>query len=56
LHGLEDQAVEIVGTALQTDTEATFKNRSNISLVGFDMSKSTAEEVYKKTGYSPQDV
>ena len=55
-HGLQDQAVEILGMALRTDRASTFEESSNMKLVGADMSKETANEVYRKTGVSPNDV
>jgi acetyl-CoA acetyltransferase len=42
-HGLWDQAVELAGQALVTDTRATFEDRSAISIVGADMTRIAAE-------------
>lgn len=53
-HGLEDQAVEILALELTTDTSKMYEN--NIELVGYSMSKSAAEKVYKKSGVSPMEV
>jgi len=55
-HGLEDQAVEILGIALTTDTESTFAGKSRMSIAGYDMSKAAAQQVFKKTGKNPKDV
>jgi acetyl-CoA acetyltransferase len=55
-HGLEDQAVEIIGQAMVTDTEATFTEHDSIHLVGYDMSKQAAEKVYAQAGVTPNDV
>ncbi|MGH2758811.1 MAG: lipid-transfer protein [Actinomycetota bacterium] len=55
-YGLEDQAVEIVGQAMVTDTRATFDAGDSIHLVGYDMSRTAAEKVYEKAGLTPQDV
>jgi acetyl-CoA acetyltransferase len=55
-HGLEDQAVEIIGQAMVTDTEATFTEHDSIHLVGYDMSKQAAEKVYAQAGITPNDV
>lgn len=54
-HGLEDQAVEILATAMATDTQTTFKADSNMKLVGQDLTKSAAEQVFKATGLTPDD-
>ena len=55
-HGLEGQAVEIVGIALHTDYLSTFESKSSIKLIGYDMTKACAKEVYKMSGYTPKDV
>lgn len=44
---LQDQAVEMVGIALHTDYPSTFESRSSMNLIGADMSKACASEVYK---------
>jgi acetyl-CoA acyltransferase len=54
-HGLEAQAVEIVGQAMTTDFESTF-NGSDMSLVGFDMTRAAATSVYEQAGLGPSDV
>lgn len=54
-HGLQHQAVEIIGMAMSTDFESSFKD-SCIKNIGFDMTKSAAEKVYQQTGISPKDV
>ena len=41
-HGLEAQAVEIVGMSLKTDFISTFENRSSIDLIGGKMASATA--------------
>ena len=55
-HGLEDKAVEILAQSMTTDTEATFSENDSIHLVGYDMSKKAAEQVYEKAGIGPNDV
>lgn len=55
-HGLRDQAVEIAAMAMVTDTPATFETRSDISLVGADMSRRAAEQVYAASGLGVEDV
>ena len=54
-HGLEDQAVEINHMSLTTDTPKTF-NGSMADLIGGDMCRRAAKEVYERTGVTPQQV
>lgn len=54
-HGLQDQAVEIVAMAMATDTPATFGD-SAIKLIGADMTRAAAQQVYAASGLTPQDV
>ncbi len=54
-HKLETQAVEIVAQAMTTDFESTFSG-SDMSLVGFDMTRAAAQKVYSESGYGPEDV
>lgn len=55
-HGLEAQAVEIVGMEMATDTETTFKGKSLMKIVGYDMTKLAANRLFVKSNYKPQDV
>ncbi len=55
-HGLQSQAVEILGMAMATDLPSSFEEQSCIKMVGYDMSKSAAASVYKHTGLGPEDV
>ena len=55
-HGLAGQAVEIVGQALVTDLPSTFEDRSAISLVGADMTRTAARFVYEQAGIGPADI
>ncbi|GAA1974693.1 lipid-transfer protein [Amycolatopsis minnesotensis] len=55
-HGLAAQAVEIVGQAMVTDLESTFADKSAISLVGADMTRTAARKVYAQAGIEPSDV
>lgn len=55
-HGLEAQAVEIVGMEMATDSESTFKGQSLMKIAGYDMTKNAAEKLFAKTNYKPQDV
>ncbi len=54
-HGLQDQAIEIAGQAMVTDTPATFDG-SMIHLVGADMSRKAGEQVFAQSGLSIDDV
>jgi acetyl-CoA acetyltransferase len=54
-HGLEDQAVEIIGQAMTTDYDSTFSG-SDMSLAGFDMTKAAATKVYEESGVGPEAV
>lgn len=53
-HGLTNQAVEIIGQALATDTPETYKNP--MELVGYSMTKRAATEVYEQTGVGPEEI
>lgn len=55
-HGLEAQAVEVVGQSMCTDLGSTFDEKSAIKLVGADMTRTAAQEVYEQSGYGPEDV
>jgi acetyl-CoA acyltransferase len=55
-HGLWDQAIEIVGQSMVTDTPATFEERSCIAIVGSDMSKQAALRAYDEAQVGPEDV
>ncbi|MDU9393291.1 lipid-transfer protein [Pseudomonas japonica] len=52
-HGITD-AVEIVAQAMTTDTEASKLDLLN--LVGADMTRRAAQQVYETAGIGPQDV
>lgn len=55
-HGLEAQAVEIVGMEMCTDLPSTFNSKSQMRVVGYDMSKTAAQRLFAKTNYKPTDV
>jgi acetyl-CoA acetyltransferase len=55
-HGLEDQAVEILAQAMATDPMETVSSRSAIALVGADMTRRAAQQVYERSGFGPEDV
>jgi acetyl-CoA acetyltransferase len=53
---LADQAVEIAGMAMTTDSRSTFERQSCITLIGADMTRSAAERVYEQSGLGPENV
>ncbi|WP_124395025.1 lipid-transfer protein [Rhodococcus wratislaviensis] len=55
-HDLAGQAVEIVGQSMVTDLPSTFEDRSAISLVGADMTRTAAARVYEQAGIGPDDI
>ncbi|KAK2711542.1 sterol carrier protein 2-like isoform X2 [Artemia franciscana] len=55
-HGLQGQAVEILGMQMATDTASTFEEKSNLKMVGYDMTKLAADRLFAETGYKPSDV
>ncbi|CAG4896478.1 lipid-transfer protein [Paraburkholderia saeva] len=54
-HGI-DARVEILAQSLTTDFQKTWDGSSMISLVGFDMARAAADQVYEASGVSPDDV
>ena len=55
-HKLQDQSIEILGQAMVTDTQDTFDSKSSIKLIGSDMTRLAANQVYEQTGLGPEDV
>jgi len=55
-HGLESQAVEIVGMEMATDLPTTFTENSCMKIVGYDMTKTAADRLFAKANLKPQDV
>jgi sterol carrier protein 2 len=55
-HGLEQKVVEIAAMAMATDLPSTFAERSCIKLVGYDMTRRTAQQVYEQSGLGPENV
>lgn len=53
-HGITD-AVWIAGQAMTTDTPSSF-GKSMIQMVGFDMTKEAARQVFEQSGLGPKDV
>lgn len=54
-HGI-GHGIRIAAQSMKTDFASTFEDRSMMKLVGYDMAKAAAEEVYDKAGYGPEDV
>jgi len=55
-HNLQAQAVEIAGMAMATDTPSSFNEKSDIKLVGFDMSQAAARKAYDQAGVGPENA
>jgi len=55
-HGLQAQAIEIIGMSMKTDFPSTFEEKSMIKMVGADMTKAAAQEVYKQAKITPNDI
>ncbi len=55
-HGLENQAVEILGMSMRTDFTSSFDSGSDMKFVGFDMSRQAAQDVFEQSGKGPEDV
>jgi acetyl-CoA acetyltransferase len=53
-HGL-DARVEIVAQAMTTDTETSFEP-SMMKVIGYDMAKEAARQVYEAAGIGPDDI
>lgn len=54
-HGLRTD-VEIAAQAMTTDYPSTFAARDMMQVVGADMSRAAAEQVYAQAGIGPEDV
>lgn len=60
-HGLQGQAVQIVGQSMRTDYGHSFNDedmheRSVIDMIGYPMAKACADDVYAQSGLNPTDV
>lgn len=51
-----DPAVKILAQAMRTDTPITLEARDMMELVGSDMARRTAAEVYEASGVGPGDI
>lgn len=54
-HGL-DVSVVIKAQAMTTDFASTFEDKDMLKIVGYDMAKAAAEQVYTASGVSPEDI
>jgi sterol carrier protein 2 len=50
---LENQAIEIVAQALETDHPAAFESGSALEVVGYGMTKRCADKVFAQAGFAP---
>ena len=51
-----NSSVRILAQSMTTDYESTFADKDMMQLVGYDMSKEAAKNVYEQTGVDVQDV
>lgn len=54
-HGISNP-VYIAAQAMTTDFASSFEERSLIKMVGYDMTKAAAQQVYEQAGIGPEDV
>jgi sterol carrier protein 2 len=54
-HGISNP-VYIAAQAMRTDFNSSFEPKSMIKMVGYDMTREAAKEVYEKAGLGPKDV
>ena len=54
-HGI-DKPVYIAAQAMTTDFPSTFEEHSMIKMVGYDMAKAAAKQVYEQAGIGPEGV
>ncbi|MBF6212672.1 lipid-transfer protein [Nocardia puris] len=54
-HGLRAD-VAIAAQAMTTDTASTFESRSMAAIVGYDMAREAARQVYEASGVGPEDI
>src|SRR5690606_36327583 len=54
-HGL-DPSVRIAAQAMSTDGNSSFDERDLRKLVGYDMARRAAREVYEAAGVGPEDL
>ena len=54
-HGLRSD-VKITGQSMTTDFPSSFEGKTMMQIVGSDMSKAAANDLYERTGIGPDDV
>ena len=54
-HGLRSD-VKMTGQSMTTDFPSSFKGKTMMQIVGSDMSRAAANDLYEKTGIGPDDV
>ncbi len=54
-HGIS-RPVYIAAQAMTTDYGTTFEEKSMIKMIGYDMAKAAAKQVYEKAGIGPENV
>jgi acetyl-CoA acetyltransferase len=54
-HGITNP-VYIAGQSMTTDFATSFESDSMIKMIGYDMTKAAAKQVYEETGIGPDDV
>ncbi|MGH8493998.1 MAG: lipid-transfer protein [Moraxellaceae bacterium] len=54
-HGIKNP-VYIAAQAMTTDFASSFEEKSMIKMVGYDMTKSAARQVYEAAGIGPEDI
>ncbi|HBS13900.1 MAG TPA: lipid-transfer protein [Alcanivorax sp.] len=51
-----DHRVRILAQAMTTDTPSTFEARNMMQLVGYDMTRTAADQVYETAGIGPEEL
>ncbi|SMO69416.1 Acetyl-CoA acetyltransferase [Alcanivorax sp. DSM 26295] len=51
-----DHRVRILAQAMTTDTPSTFEARDMMQLVGYDMTRTAADQVYETAGIGPEEL
>ena len=54
-HGLRSD-VKMTGQSMTTDFPSSFEGKTMMQIVGSDMSRAAANDLYEKTGIGPEDV
>ncbi|KAI6153161.1 thiolase-like protein [Pisolithus tinctorius] len=52
-HKLENQAIEIVAMALETDDPTSFESNSAMEVVGYSMTRRCTDKVFAQAGFAP---